>query len=344
MAKMNESELKQDIRDGFVRKIYYLYGEEKMLVSLYTRKIKEKLMGKNPSDFNCHIFNENSTMEDIIQSLDIIPFSANYNYVGIDDFNVEKVAESDFKFFLKALEDIPDGTVLVIAMKTVSPTGKKAGSWKKLTDCCEKYGVAVEFPRKTANDLRRQLVHWAGKRDILLSYDNAQTIIEYTGTDLNNLKNETDKLCAYVGKGEIRKQDIDAVITKNLSARVFDMTDAVTSGNRARAFERLDLLLFQREEPLAILSEIANTYVDMYRVRLAIENGMRSGDVAKDFDYKRKEFRLKKAERASSKLSTEKLAKSLEYIASTNQKMNSSAVDKKFLLEKLITRLISLSG
>ena len=113
MAKMNESELKQDIRDGFVRKIYYLYGEEKMLVSLYTRKIKEKLMGKNPSDFNCHIFNENSTMEDIIQSLDIIPFSANYNYVGIDDFNVEKVAESDFKFFLKALEDIPDPGHLV---------------------------------------------------------------------------------------------------------------------------------------------------------------------------------------------------------------------------------------
>ena len=344
MAKMNESELRQDMKDSFVRKIYYLHGEEKMLVSLYAKKIKDKLMGKNPSEFNCHIFNENSNMEEIIQSLEIIPFCANYNYVGIDDFNVEKVAENDFKIFLKALADIPDGTVLLIALKTVSPTGKKAASWKKLNDCCEKYGVSVEFPRKTMNDLRRQVVHWAAKRDILLSYDNAQTVIEYTGMDLNNLKNETDKLCAYVGKGEIRKQDIEAVITKNLSARVFDMTDAVVTKNAEKAFARLDLLFFQREEPLSVLAEIAATYADMYRVRLAIESGMRSGDVAKDFDYKRREFRLKKAERVSSKLSTETIAKSLEYIAAVNQKMNSSSVDKKILLEKLITRLITLVG
>ncbi|MBQ7522385.1 MAG: DNA polymerase III subunit delta [Clostridia bacterium] len=342
MAKMNEVELKQDIKDGFVRKVYFLYGEEKMLISLYAKKISDKLMGKNPSDFNYHIFNENSDIEEIIQSLDIIPFSANYNYVGVDDFNIEKIAESDLKYFLKALADIPDGTVMVIAMKTLSPTGKKASAWNKLTDCCEKYGACIEFPRKNTNDLKRQIVHWASKRDILLSYENAQTIIEYTGTDLHNLKNETDKLCAYVEKGEVQKKDIDTVITKNLSARVYDMTDAITSGNPVKAFACLDLLFFQREEPIMILAEIVNTYVDMYRVRLAIENGMRSGDVAKDFDYKRREFRLKKAERSSSRLSTEKIAKSLEYIASTNQKMNSSSFDKKFLLEKLITRLIAL--
>ena len=339
MAKLNETELKNEIKNGNTSKIYFLYGEEKMLIALYAKKIGDKFMGKNPSPFNYHKFTQNSKTEDILNALEIMPFCADYNYVLIEDFAVETIAESEFKLFLKTLSDIPSGTILVIAMRTVNPSGKKANSWKKLIECCEKYGIVIEFPRKNVNDLRRQLVHWAEKRNVLLSYDNAQLIIEYTGTDLNNLKNELDKLCSFVEKGEIQKKDIDFIVTQNLSTRVFDMTESITSGNTEKAFERLQLLFFQREEPNAILAEICRTYTDMYRVRLAIESGMRSMDVAKDFDYKRKEFRLKKAERASAKLSGKALANALEHIAETNTKMNSSSVDKKFLLEKLIVHL-----
>lgn len=340
MAKITEQELKRQIKEGRFSNVYLLFGDEKMLVSMYSKKLKEKLAGKNPSDFSYHTFNEDSLIEEIIPAIDIIPFTEPYNYIAIDNLAVEKLPDSDLKLFYKALEDLPETTVIVIAMTTYVPSGKKPFALKKLTDAVDKCGVVLEFGKKTASDLRKQLISWASKRGLVLSQDNAAKIIEYTGTGLTTLKNETDKLCAYVGEGEITRQAIDRIVTKNLATRVFDMTDAVTGGNWDKAFERLDLLFYQREEPVMILAELSNTYTDMYRVRTAVESGMRAEDVAKDFDYKRKEFRLKKAERASARLTTDEICKCLEYLAETNTSINSSSSNKRLLLEQLIAKLI----
>ena len=174
--------------------------------------------------------------------------------------------------------------------------------------------------------------------------ENAAKITEYAGTDLNTLKNELDKLCAFAGSGTITAEQIEMTVTKNLSSRVFDLTDAITSGDVNASFHRLGLLFYQREEPVIILAEIANTYVDMYRVRMAVESGMRAEDAAKNFDYTRKEFRLKKAERSSSRLTTDTISRCLEYIAQTNSIMNSSGVNKRSLLEQLVIKLITAGG
>ena len=344
MAKLSEADLKREIKNSSFRKFYFLYGEEKMLVSSYTRKLIEKICGKNPSDFNFHKFTENSPIDKIIPALDIIPFSSEYNCVYVEDFGLEKLSDSDMKTFLKAVDGIPDGTILIISMKTLSPSGKKPAVWKKLIEKADKCGVCVEFGLKTVPELRKILISRAEKNGFTLSPENAARITEYAGTDLNTLKNELDKLCAFAGSGTITTEQIEMTVTKNLSARVFDLTDAITSGDVNASFHRLGLLFYQREEPVIILAEIANTYVDMYRVRMAVESGMRAEEVAKNFDYKRKEFRLKKAERSSSRLTTDTISRCLEYIAQTNSIMNSSGVNKRSLLEQLVMKLITAGG
>jgi len=340
MAKITEQDLKRQIKEGNFKNVYLLYGEEKMLVSAYAKRLQEKIAGKSPSDFSFHNFNEDSSVEEIIPTIDIIPFTDPYNYIAIDNLAIEKLPDSDLKLFYRALEDLPEATIIVVAMTTYVPSGKKPNALKKLIDAVNKNGAVVEFGKKTAADLRKQLISWASKRNLLLAPDNAGKIIEYTGTDLTTLKNEMDKLCAFVEEGEITANAIDKIVTKNLATRVFDMTDAVTAGNWDKAFQRLDLLFYQREEPIMILAELSNTYTDMYRVRIAVESGMRAEDVAKDFDYKRKEFRLKKAERASAKLTTDDICQCLEYLAETNTAMNSSSGNKRLLLEQLIAKLI----
>lgn len=340
MAKLNETDLKRQIKNMDLKNLYLLYGEEKMLVSLYSKKLQEKAIGKTPSDFYFHSYNEDNTVEDIVKTVEIIPFGCPYNYVLIENLPVEKINEKDFKLLLEVLSDLPPSTIVVIAMTTLLPSGKKPSVWKKLIDTADKYGVAVDFAKKTVADLRKQLISWASKRELVLSPDNADKIIEYSGTDLNTLKNEMDKLCSYVNQGEITLDAINMIVTKNLATRVFDMTKAVIAGEWDNAFERLDLLFYQREEPVMILAELSNTYTDIYRVRLAVESGMRAEDVAKDFDYKRKEFRLKKAERASLGLTTEDICKCLEYLADTNTAMNSSSANKRLMLEQLIAKLI----
>lgn len=340
MAKLSEADLKKQIKNMDFKNLYLIYGEEKMLVSVYSKKLQERIVGKTPSDFCFHSYNEDSTIEDIIKSFEIIPFGCLYNYVLIENLPIERISDKDLKILIEVLSDLPVSTIVVISMTTLLPSGKKPSSWKKLIDIADKYGAVVEFSRKTVAELRKQLIGWASKRNLILSPDNAGRIIEYNGTDLNTLKNEMDKLCAYVNQGEITAEAIEKIITKNLATRVFDMTKSVISGEWDNAFKRLDLLFYQREEPVMILAELSNTYTDIYRVRLAVESGMRAEDVAKDFDYKRKEFRLKKAERASAGLTTEDICKCLEYLAETNIAINSSSANKRLMLEQLIAKLI----
>ena len=79
------------------------------------------------------------------------------------------------------------------------------------------------------------------------------------------------------------------------------MANAIVAGNYSKAYELLDILFYQNEEPIAILAVLATSYVDMYRVRACIQSGQAVSTLSQYFDYKGKEFKLKNAERDSAK-------------------------------------------
>lgn len=342
MAKITEAELKKSIKAQDFDHLYLLYGDEKFLVKLYFTKLQEKIIGKTPSDFNFHSFDENTELQELATAVDTLPFAEPCNYVAISDLNIEKMTESQLKDFYTIVENLPASTTLVIGMLTALPTGKKAARWKKLIDTIGKKGTAVHLEQKTPAVLRKQLISWAAKRGNTLSPGNADRIIQYSGTSLQTLQNEMEKLCAFIPEGEITTPIIEKLVTKNLETRVFDMTNAVVNGDWDSSFSKLDLLLYQREEPITILAVLSSSYVDMYRVRTALQSGGNAMVLTNDFDYKRKEFRIKKAESALRRMSDEALDESLALLAEANAAMNSSSGDKRILLEELLGKLISI--
>lgn len=340
MAKLTEAELKQQLKTQNFSSLYYLYGEEKLLVRLYTQKLQEKIIGKEPSDFNFHVFEDGVPLQEIATAIDILPFAEPCNYVVLSDYNIEKLSEEEVKLFFSLLEQSPESTTLVLTMPTFFPSGKKTARFRKLNDIISKRGSAVNFERKTPAQLKKQLVSWAEKRGNTLEPRNAEKIIQYSGLDLQTLQSEMTKLCAFAPNSEITPDMIEKLVTKNLEARVFDLADAVAKKDADRAFSTLDTLFYQREEPIAILAVLASSYIDIYRVRTALESGETTKTITNDFDYKRKEFRLNKAQSAGRTLSDENLNKCLDLFMQTNVAMNSSSSDKRLYLEKLIGELL----
>ncbi|HHZ05305.1 MAG TPA: DNA polymerase III subunit delta [Clostridiales bacterium] len=340
MAKITEADLKEHIKVGNFSNLYLIYGEEKMLVRVYTNRLRDKIIGREPSDFNLHTFNEDSSLNRIVEAMDILPFAQPTNYVEILDINLDKPADGEIKDFFKALENISPTTTVVISMMTAKAAGKKQSRWKKLIDIAAKYGSAVNLEKRTATVLKKQLITWANKQNVTLTGANADLIIQYSGNDLQTLHNEMEKLCAFVQTGEITENIIEKLVTKNLEARVFDMADAVLKGDYDSAYSKLDLLFYQREEPVNILAVLSSSYVDMYRVRVMMESGEQPQRLTEYFDYKRKEFRINKAQRSGKGLSNAALEESLGILAETNAKINSTSVNKKILLEELVGKLI----
>ena len=63
-------------------------------------------------------------------------------------------------------------------------------------------------------------------------------LLDAVGSDMVNISTELDKLIAYTyGRDTIEISDIEAVCSVSISAKVFDMVDALSAHNRGRAVE-----------------------------------------------------------------------------------------------------------
>lgn len=342
MASLTEAELKKAIKEDAPGQLYYLYGNEKFLIKLYYDKLVEKIAGKHPSDFSFHTFRTLDNIDQIAVATGAVPFMGGRNFVGIADADASKLSDGEFSKLMELLENIPQGTAVVVAQLTANPDMGKAKN-KKLLAALTKLGNAVQLNKMGEIALQKQLVTWALKRGAALNQADAGRIVSYCGTDLQNLRNELDKLCAFTDNGEITREAIEQVVVKNFEARVFDLSKYVVTGDCDNAYRQLDQLFYQREEPISILAVLSSTYVDMYRVRAVIESGGKAQDAAGIYDYKRKEFRLNQAERYAKKLPTQALRDSLSVLAETDELMKSTPRDNALLLQELIAKLLMIS-
>ena len=172
---------------------------------------------------------------------------------------------------------------------------------------------------------------------------SAARLIKLCGNDLTRLKNEVDKLCAYTEGEEIQMDAIDLLVAQTLEARIFSLSDQVLQGRGDDAFQTLDLLFAQKEEPVMMLYVLSNAFTDAYRVRVADESGVDVKTVAKDFDYKNRAFALDRARRSTKNVSTEALRNCLNALSEADEKMKSVTVNPRLFLEQLIARLLLLA-
>ena len=161
-------------------------------------------------------------------------------------------------------------------------------------------------------------------------------------SDLNALTNEIQKLCAFAGGGEITGDQIEEIVTKNMETTVFLLSNALVRGDYSKAYTLLDLLISQGEKPITILSVLSGAYIDMYRVRAAIESGKTSRAPAEYGDYKGRDFRLKYAERDMRDLSLEVLRESIALLLDCDLSLKLSSGDAmdRIVLEKLFSKLL----
>ena len=117
MPKINESELKKEIKSGDFKNAYLLYGEESYLKEYYASELKNKIVDKTFEAFNFHYFDGKDTeLDDILKDAQMLPMMSEYNFVMVKDYPIEKSA-NDIKLLEEYLKDAPDTTVFCFGLK-----------------------------------------------------------------------------------------------------------------------------------------------------------------------------------------------------------------------------------
>lgn len=343
MPEITESELKKQIDSTRLERLYLLFGDESYFVSKHAERLIAKAAGENFAAFNLQKFQGTECPADrVADAVATLPFMAEQKCVAVSDWNPEALTSDELEKWKKLLAEIPETTVLVLYCPSVRVDRKKSAKWKSFLSLISKYGAIVECKKRDAAEAEKLLCAYAAKQNCSISRQDAGRLIQLCGNQLQTLFHEMEKLCAYVGAGEITRKTIDEVAVPNAETTVFLLAKALVSGESDRAYALLDILLRQNEKPVAILSVLSSSYLDMYRVKAALESGGAPELPAKAFDYRGKEFRLRAAEREIKGVSMETLRKSLALLLETDIALKSSVADGRLLLEMLFARLFML--
>lgn len=337
---LKETDFKKHISQKNFSNLYFIDGEEKRLVKAYTDLLVKKLMGDTLPDFNYHDFDDDSDISQVSVAVNVAPFMSDINCVKISDIDLDSMSSSDIDSFMKILKDVPDTTVLIITMITRDKPQKMSKNYKAVRDLVDKTGVVASLDRRSELSLEKTLCKWAKESGSKMSELCAHKLISTSTNDLNILHSEVEKLSAYADGGEITEEMIQMLVPKNLSAKIYDMFDYVISENFDKAMNTIDILFYQRETATSIVITLGLAYVDMYRAKVAIENGISTKAMADQLSYKNRAWVLDKMTRQSRRISITALRDSIDAILDVNERLVSVTTDARTEIEKLISRLI----
>jgi DNA polymerase-3 subunit delta len=205
----------------------------------------------------------------------------------------------------------------------------------------------VELARVSDSDAIKWAVETAADAEIKLEPDAARELVDALGSDMMMLRSEMEKLLLYVaGKGRITLGDVETMVLAAKQRSLYELTDAISQRDRARALALLDGLLNASDggEDAAIghLYMLARTFRQMLiileknvRDSRAIWQALWQGFRMPPFAA---EDLIKQARRYKSRRD---LTRALRLIARADVEIRSNPPDKRLVLERLVVELAS---
>ena len=340
MPIVYEEDLRRDISSKRFAPIYLIFGDDTYLKNHYKDTLAQKSYDGDPF-FNLQKFEGDCELQEVFDAVNQFPMMAERKCVVLSDFDFEHASKTDFERFVELFSNANDTCVLIVCFDNIDFDAKKGAKEKKIISAVEKAnGKCAEINHRSITALVKMLSDGAKKRGCNFGEIAARHLIEISGNDLSTLQNELNKLCAFVGRGDITKETVDKIAIKSLDASVYEYVKQIFTGEVSAALKMLDEMLFMRVEPMVVLSVIASSYVDIYRAYTASLAGVPKNDIATDFKYpKNKLFLIDRATQSLKKFDGIKLRLSLQCIADADKVLKSFGAEPRTVLEQLTVKL-----
>lgn len=345
MSVIFETALKNEIKNT-QRNVYIFVGNDGYLKKTYVKKISDAYTDEEDI-FNFQKFTGECDLQDVYDSVLQFPVMSDKKVVILADYDFEKCSKTDYDKLCTIISETPDSCVFILYFDVLDVVTKKNNKFSKFVTLAEKNnGIAVELNHRTVPELVKMLTAGAQKRGCIFDGAAARYLVETAGDDINTLKNELEKLCFYIKKGEITKDTVDTVCIKTVEANVYNLSKHIVECNMNSALKLLDELFYLKVEPIVIISTISNFYVDMYRAFVGKERGMSVSEITEQFGYFGREFVVRNAINDSKKFSYKKFDLSFDALRAADKSLKSFSGDSRTALEQLAVRLgyIALKG
>ena len=308
--------------------MYLLTGEEVYLRSQYKKKLQEALV--SPDDrVNMNFYQgKGISVQELIDQAETLPFFSERRLLVIEDSGFFKSASPELAEYL---EQVPDTAYFLFVENDVDKRGK-------LYKTVKKNGRIAEFSRQTEDTLMRWILGILKKEQKNITRSTMELFLEKTGTDMNRISMELEKLISYtLGKEMITAEDVEAVCTAQTVNQIFEMINAMAHKNQRRALDLYYDLLALKEAPMRILYLIARQFNQIMQISELNSQGLGREAIAEKLGIQ--SFIVRNGLRYGRSFSQEQLRCAVETAVQTETDVKTGKLDEKLAVELVIVEM-----
>ncbi|RAR48588.1 DNA polymerase III subunit delta [Flavobacterium lacus] len=237
-----------DIKNGNIKPIYFLMGEEPYYIDKLTEYIEDNVLSEEEKGFNQMVlYGRDVSVEDIISNAKRYPMMAERQVVIVKE--AQELSRTIDR--LESYADNPQpSTVLVIAYKY-----KTLDKRKKLTKTIDKIGLLFESKKLYENQVAAWISRVLKPKDYSIEPKASAMLVEFLGTDLSRISNELDKLQIILPKGTvINPNHIEENIGFSKDFNVFEFRKAIGDRDQLQAYRIADHFAQNKKEYPMVLT------------------------------------------------------------------------------------------
>ena len=346
LITMAYQEFAKDLKSNTLGDAILLYGAEDFLINWALEKIITSNVEEEYRDLDVRIIDgENASAYDILSearaysmfSPKRVAVVKNYlpMYKRMTDPGMDELAEYVDEIN-KSGGDSP--VVLVFALESMFSLSMTSYA-KDLMKKCKCY----EFGRLERHDLSafiNKRIRGAGKmlgsRELAHLIDVTGYYNRGSGYTLTHMDSDLSKLTGAAEGDTIDSHLIDEIMMGDADKFVFDLVDAMTSGNKSKSLEIAKTIIREEDGALPVIALLIKQFEIMYDALELSDRGLSMSQMAKNTGVN--EYRFKKAFTAAMRYGTESIKDLLIALYEIDRLFKNGDIDRDTALELFVVK------
>ncbi len=252
--------ISSQIESGSFSGLYLFTGTETYLIRQFAEKLIRALLPQEDEMNLNHFRGDGIRAEDIYEQATTLPFFADRRVVVVWESGYLKKGNDLME---RLVGELPESTVLIFVE---TETDKRSRLYKRMA---ERACIAT-FDTPDIKTLRTWVLGLFQSEGIRISSAACDALIAAGGMDMNAIARECEKLISYAIESKtVTEEDVRILCESQAENKIFDMTEALSAGNKTLAIRLYEDLLSLSEPMMRLLFLITRQYMLLLKIKFA---------------------------------------------------------------------------
>lgn len=310
--------------------IYLVYGEFENDIDRFINK----LIKDNSIETKIVYNYKDTTIDEVINECSYTDLFGNKKIVILNEclfLTGKETLDSDK---LNNYIENPNSDVILVFKIVVDKLDER----KKLVKLIKSKCTVKEFKLLDSSNIKDYIKKYFEELDFKIDNISINEIADRLKENSNVIDSELDKLYLYkLNEKVINLDDVKKVVTKYDDNKIFKLVDASIRKNKREIFNLYKELLNDKEEPIVILSLLANQFRLIYQVKVLYEDGYNFKDIG--VKLKEHPYRVQLAYSNSLNMSKSEIKNILLKLSDIDYQIKTGFFDKEKGLEVFFLEL-----